>query len=90
MKNPEISPVFYNNFAAFPPAVITCDSNEFLRADCDVLYKKLEDAGVDANLIIMKNAFHAFAPIGTSSPETMALMIDNIRFIKKAWGEEAV
>ena len=32
--------------------------------------------------------FHAFAPIGTSSPETTELLIDNIHFMKRCWGEE--
>lgn len=39
-------------------------------------------------LYMYQNAFHAFAPIGTSSPETMELLIENIHFMKKVWGEE--
>lgn len=87
-ENPEISPIYFDKFDKFPPTTITCDFNETLRADCDALYKKLEEAGVEAHLIIYKNTFHAFAPIGTSSPETMRLMIENISFMKKCWGEE--
>lgn len=88
--NPEISVILYDNFAAFPPTVITADANETLRADADALYEKLNSAGVKVDLIRYKNTFHAFAPIGTSSPETMALMIDNIRFMKEVWGEPAM
>ena len=87
LKEPEISPIYFDGFDKFPPTIITCDFNETLRADCEALYKKMEEAGADVNLIIYKNTFHAFAPIGTSSPETMELMIENIKFMRKCWGE---
>ena len=89
-SDPEISVIRFDNFAAFPPTVITSDANETLRADADALYEALEKAGAPVDLIRYRNTFHAFAPIGTSAPETMALMIDNIRFMKRVWGEPAL
>ena len=86
--NPEISVIRYGHFDKFPPTTITCDANETLRADAEALYNKLIDAGVDATLLMYHGTFHAFAPIGTSSPETMELLIDNIHFMKRCWGEE--
>ena len=56
-----------------------------MRADAHVLYKKCEDAGVDTILIEMENAFHAFAPIGTGSPETKQILIDSIEFIHRCF-----
>lgn len=88
-KNPEISPIYFDRFSEFPPTFITVDDRETLRADADALYEKLDKAGVPVTMVRMKNAFHAFAPIGTSAPETMALLIDNVRFMKSVWGEEA-
>ena len=57
-------------------------------ADAEALYRKLDDAGVDVTLLMYHGTFHAFAPIGTSSPETTELLIDNIHFMKRCWGEE--
>lgn len=88
-SNPEISPIYFEHFDKFPPTFITVDDSETLRADADTLYRKLEETGVTVTMVRMKNSFHAFAPIGTGSPETMALLIDNIRFMRKVWGEES-
>lgn len=88
-KTPEISPIFFDRFEKFPPTYITADADETLRADADALYAKLKAAGVPVTMVRMKHSFHAFAPIGTSSPETMALLIDNVRFMRGVWNEEA-
>lgn len=85
VKDPELSPLYFGGFAQFPPTVITGDFNETLRADAEALYHKLTEAGVQTELILMKNAFYAFAPIGASAPETMRLMLENIAFMKRAW-----
>lgn len=87
-ENPELSPIYYKHFELFPPTVITSDSRETLRADADALYQKLESAGVACDLYQYDNTFHAFAPIGTSSPETMQLMLENIEFIKKSFANQ--
>ena len=86
--NPEISVIRYDHFDRFPPVTLTCDANETLRADAEALHQKLEAAGVPVTLLMYHSTFHAFAPIGTSSPETMELLIDNIHFMKRCWGEE--
>lgn len=80
--NPFISPIF-GDFADFPPTFITCDYNETLYADAKALYTKCEQAGVDVELVEMKGAFHAFAPIGTGSPETKQILEENIAFMHK-------
>lgn len=80
--NPFISPVF-GDFTDFPPTFITCDYNETLYADAKALYTKCEQAGVDVELVVMKGAFHAFAPLGTGSPETKQILEDNIAFMHK-------
>lgn len=80
--NPFISPIF-GDFAGFPPTFITCDYNETLYADAKALYTKCEQAGVEVELVEMKGAFHAFAPIGTGSPETKQILEENIAFVHK-------
>lgn len=69
LKSPYISPAF-GRFKGFPPLYITCDENETLFADSLAVYEKCRDSGVWGRLVVMKGAYHAFAALGTGSPET--------------------
>lgn len=80
--NPFISPLF-GNYIDFPPTFITCDYNETLYADAKALYEKLENANVDVELVEVKGTFHAFATIGTGTPETKQILEENIAFMNK-------
>lgn len=80
--NPFISPLF-GDFSKFPPTFITCDYNETLYADAKALYDKCVQAQIDAELIEVKGAFHAFATIGTGTPETKQILEENIEFINR-------
>ena len=80
--NPYISPLF-GDFRNFPPTFITCDYNETLYADAKALYKKCEQIGVDVELVEVKGTFHAFATIGTGTPETKQILEENILFMNK-------
>ena len=83
LKNPEISPLFFDDFSKLPPAVFTCDSKETLKVESYTMYEKYIKAGVEADLYEFENTFHAFAPIGTMSPETTQLLEENGEFIRK-------
>ncbi|MBR1597281.1 MAG: alpha/beta hydrolase [Lachnospiraceae bacterium] len=78
-----VSPL-YGYYKNFPPTFITCDYNETLYADSMELYHMCEDAGVDVRMIQMQGAFHAFATMGTGTPETMKILEDMKLFIKKS------
>lgn len=80
--NPFISPLF-GDYTGFPPTFITADYNETLYADAKALYQKCELSGVDAQLVEMKGAFHAFATIGTGCAETKKILEENIAFMNK-------
>lgn len=80
--DPYISPL-YGDFAGFPPTFITCDYNETLYADSEALYRKCEQAGVDVELIEVKGTFHAFATIGTGTPETKRILEENIMYMNQ-------
>ena len=43
-----------------------------------------EDAGVEVHMIQMQGAFHAFATMGTGTPETMKILEDMKLFINKS------
>lgn len=83
IKNPEISPLFFDDISKFPPAVFTCDSKEVLKVESYAMYEKYIQAGIDATLYEYENTFHAFGPIGTMSPETTQLLEENGEFIRK-------
>ena len=84
-KAPLISPMF-GDYSGFPPTFITCDFKETLASDSEYLYEKLQQAGIDVQMIVMKNTFHAFATIGTGTPETKTLLEDNVRFMNRVMG----
>lgn len=81
-KNPYISPIF-GNYKGFPPTFITCDYNETLYADAKALYEKCVQNRIFVEMVEMKGAFHAFATIGTGTPETKQILEENIAFMKK-------
>lgn len=81
-NNPYVSPLF-GDYENFPPIFITCDYNETLYADAKALYEKCDQSGVDVELIEMKGTFHAFATIGTGTPETKQILEENIAFMNK-------
>ena len=81
-KDPSISP-YFGDYSEFPPVFITCDSGEGLYADSVFVYDKCTEAGIPCELVALKGAFHAFATMGGSSPETRKLMEDYISFMKK-------
>lgn len=81
-QNPYISPIF-GDFNDFPPTFITCDYSETLYADAKALYEKCAQNGIPVEMIVIKGAFHAFATIGTGTPETKQILEENIAFMKK-------
>ena len=79
--DPMISP-YFGDYEGFPPVFITCDVDEGLYADGLAVYEKCGACGIRAEMVAMKGAFHAFAVMGDSTPETKELMKDYIAFMK--------
>ena len=82
-KDPSVSP-YFGDYSGFPPVFLTCDSGEGLYADSLYVYERCVEAGVRAELIEMKGAFHAFATMGGGSPETRKLTEDFISFMRES------
>lgn len=80
--NPYVSPL-YGDFSNFPPVFLTCDYNETLYADSMAIYKKCRDSKTPVKMVQMRGAFHAFATMGTRTPETERILIENISFIEE-------
>ena len=88
-KDPSVSP-YFGDYTKFPPVFITCDSNEGLYADSLYVFDRCSEAGVLCELVAMKGAFHAFATMGGSSPETRKLMEDYIAFMRSVVSGENI
>ena len=77
---PYISPL-RGDFTGFPRLKIIVDSSEFLLDDSRILAEKAEKAGVEVDLQVLGEMFHAVPIMGKGSPETYQMMKDTIKFI---------
>lgn len=81
-KNPYVSPML-GDYKEFPPVYITCDYNETLNRDAHALYQKVTNAGVEATLVEVKNAYHAFGALAMSTPEMREICRETINLMEK-------
>lgn len=84
-KNPEISCAYFDKLEKFPPVMMSCDANETLRADAELMYRVLNEKGVECELVMLKNTFHACSTLGNGSPETKELMNINKEFVDRCF-----
>ena len=59
MRDPSVSPLF-GDFAGFPPTYIQVGDQEILQSDSVLLYKKMQQAGVNVTLDVFKGMWHVF------------------------------
>ena len=81
-SNPYISP-FYGDYKGMPPIFLTVDYNETLFADSMAIYRKCRAAETPVRMVQMKGTFHAFATMGTRTPETEKILRENTSFIMR-------
>lgn len=81
-KDYRLSPLYFDEFQSFPPTYITVDANEYLRADSEKLYQILDEKGVETDLCLYHDTYHAFAITGSLTPETDEILKENIRVMK--------
>ena len=81
-KKYDVSP-YYGDFNGFPTTFITCESHETLLADSLTLDSLLEKSNVSVKTIQLDGAFHAYGALGERTPETKAILDENIDFINK-------
>ena len=77
-----ISPLYFDEFAQFPPTLITVDANEYLRGDSEKLHQILVEKGVETKLYLYHNTYHAFGVTGTMTPETDEILEETIDLMK--------
>lgn len=59
LKEPSVSPLF-GEFEGFPPTYIQVGDQEILQSDSVLLYKKMQQAGVNVTLDVFKGMWHVF------------------------------
>lgn len=59
LRDPSVSPLF-GDFAGFPPTYIQVGDQEILQSDSVLLYKKMQQAGVNVTLDVFKGMWHVF------------------------------
>ncbi len=85
--SPYVSP-YYADLKGLPPIFIAVSDGEALYDDSVILYEKLKEAGVPAELHVGHDLIHAF-PIFPQLPESVETMQKTFAFIKK-YGTESV
>ena len=86
-RNPEISCAYFDQLEKMPPVLMSFDESETLRADAELMNRLLKEKGVDSDCIMMRNTFHACSTSGVGTPETFELLLDDIEFIRKHFGD---
>lgn len=68
LKDPTVSPLF-GEFEGFPPTYIQVGDQEILQSDSVLLYKKMQQAGVNVTLDVFKGMWHVFqmSPLKTAA-----------------------
>lgn len=89
-KNPEISCAYFDQLEKMPPVLMSFDANETLRADAEMMNRLLQEKGVDCDCIMLENTFHACSTSGIGTPETFELLMDDIEFIRKQFGDNRI
>ncbi len=80
-KNPYASP-YYDDMHGMPPMFLAWDMNEHLAPDSEEIVKKLLTQGVECHFKAYPHCFHAFAPLGRSTPESSEILDQTIQFIE--------
>ena len=86
-KNPLLSPV-YGDFEGFPPSMLVSGTRDLLLSNTVRSHRKLRDAGVEADLVVIEGHSHADYFVVANSPESIAVFKDLDNFMSKYINEE--
>lgn len=82
LKDPLLSPV-YGDLSDFPPSQLISGSRDLFLSNTIRTYRKLRDAGVEADLIVLEGFSHAQHVLFYDTPESIAVYKDLELFLKK-------
>ena len=81
LKHPYISPI-YGDLSGFPPTFLLTGTRDLFLSNTVRTHRKLRDAGVIADLVVLEGASHGDYLIVLDAPESIASLLDLKLFLK--------
>jgi acetyl esterase/lipase len=81
-RNPDVSPLFGNDFSGFPKALIIVGEDEILLSDSLDIARKIHAAGGDVKVQLWRNLYHIFPVFNKILPEARSAMREIAAYIK--------
>ncbi len=81
-RHPDVSPIYGNFNAGFPPVFITTGTRDLFLSICVRLERALREAGVDATLRVWEGMWHVFE-FYTQTPEARASLAEIADFLNR-------
>lgn len=85
LKDPLLSPV-YADVAGFPPVMLTCGTRDLFLSGTVRMHRKLREAGVTADLVVIEGASHMQYAMLPDAPETVYHFTELGRFFDRYLG----
>jgi acetyl esterase/lipase len=82
LKDPYLSPV-YGDLSGFPPTFLVSGTRDLFLSNTVRVQRKLRDAGVEADLVVIEGMSHADYLILPNAPESRSVFKDLSDFLKK-------
>jgi len=82
LRDPELSPV-YGEFKGFPPTMLTSGTRDLFLSNTVRVHRKLRDAGVRADLVVIEALSHADYCALPDSPESRQVYGDAAAFFQR-------
>lgn len=79
--DPQVSPLYAHYTPGFPSTLITTGTRELFRSDCERLTARMREAGIDVQLRVWQDMWHAFEWY-THIPEAQQSMDEIANFIR--------
>ena len=80
LKHPYISPI-YGDFSGFPPTFLLTGTRDLFLSNTVRAHRKLRDAGVTADLVVLEGVSHGDYLIVLDAPESVASFLDLKNFL---------
>lgn len=81
LKHPYISPI-YGDFSGFPPTFLLTGTRDLFLSNTVRAHRKLRDAGVTADLVVLEGISHGDYLIVLDAPESVASFLDLKNFLQ--------
>jgi len=84
LRDPYLSPI-YGDLSGFPPSFLVTGTRDLFLSNTVRVHRKLRDAGVEADLVVIEGASHADYFLLPDAPESRSVYNDLSNFLKMHW-----